>query len=540
MQSQAETFDYVVIGAGSSGATVARRLADAGKQVLLLEAGAPRQNDFWVRTPLGIGRLLLNPDYVWPFNTQEQTALHGQKIYWPRGRLPGGSSSVNGMIYVRGDPAEFDHWRDLGNPGWGYQDLLPYFKRMENFTEGDPQWRGRGGPIHVTSLRHDPQVLGDAFVEACQQAGIPQTPDYNGERYEGVCHLQLNTRGGERCGTARGYLSGELPATLTLRTECVATRILWEGRRAVGVAYQRQGVNAVAHARAEVILSAGPIKSPQLLEVSGVGQPELLASIGVPVVHALKGVGENLLDHLQTRITFRARRRVSLNEIMSSRWRPFLMGAGYLLTRKGMMATPSATVHALVRTDESQAQPTVKIQMHHLSAASRYSRTRGAGLDPFPGFSIGLFQLRPQSRGSLHATGPDALIDPVMDPRYLTHEEDKRTILQAFRLARRVAAQPALTELITEETRPGPGAVSDEELLHYIRESGQTSWHPIGTCKMGVDDAAVVDPQLRVHGLDAIRVVDSSIMPTMPSSNTNAASIAIGEKAADLLLGSRS
>lgn len=533
-----ESFDYVVVGAGSSGAAVARRLAERrGVRVLLLEAGAPRHKDFWVRTPLGIAKLLTNPNYVWPFQTEPQGRLDGKSIYWPRGRLPGGSSSVNGMIYVRGEPREFDHWRALGNPGWGYDELLPYFKRMESYAAGDAALRGREGPIGVTNLADDPQPLGRAFVDACQQAGIPRTPDYNGRDYEGVSYLQLNTRGGQRCGTARGYLGPDMPAGLTLRTGSQALRILFDGKRAVGVEYQQAGQRRQARARAEVILSAGPIKSPQLLELSGVGQSERLTALGVPVVAHLPGVGENLIDHLQARITFEASQRVTLNEVVSSPWRQALMGAKYLMTRRGMMATPSATAHALARTSPEQDRPMVKIQMHHVSGADRYSRTKGAGMDLFPGFSIGLFQLRPASRGWVHAKTRSALDDPAMDPRYLEAQEDVTAMLSALRLARRVVQQPALAGYVRRETRPGIDVQSDEALLQYIRSCGQTSWHPIGTCKMGpdADSGAVVDAALRVRGVSALRVVDSSIMPTMPSSNTNAASIAIGEKAADLI-----
>lgn len=536
-----ETFDYVVAGAGSAGAALAHRLAERGRTVLLLEAGAPRQDDFWVRTPLGIAKLLMNPAYVWPFHTEPQTLLKGQKVYWPRGRLPGGSSSVNGMIWVRGEPREFDHWRELGNVGWGHEDLLPCFKRLESFAEGDPQWRGKTGPIGVTSLAHDPQPLAQAFIDACVQAGIPPNPDYNGGRYEGVSYLQLNTVRGQRCGTAHGYLGSRQPPGLTLRTEAQALRVLFEGRRATGLAYRWGGQEHEVRARAEVVLSTGPIKSPQLLELSGVGQGGRLQALGVPVVADLPGVGENLADHLQSRITFACTRPITLNEVVSRPWRQALMGARYLLTRRGMMATPSATAHALARAEPGDERPTVKIQIHHLSGADRYARSTGAGLDPHPGFGIGLFQLRPASRGWVHARTPSPLDDPAMDPRYLSAEEDRTVMLSALRLARRVAAQPALAGLVERETRPGPDIQDDEGLLEYIRTSGQTSWHPIGTCRMGPDGdaAAVVDPQLRVRGVQALRVVDSSIMPTMPSSNTNAASIAIGEKAADLITGAR-
>jgi len=539
--STVKRYEYVIVGSGSAGATLARRLADSGANVLLLEAGEPRQNDFWVRVPIGIAKIVPNKDYVWPFYTEPQHGLIGQKVYWPRGRLPGGSSSVNGMIFSRGDPEEFDHWEALGNPGWGWDDVLPYFKRLERYALGDDAVRGRQGPISVTSLGEYPDCLSDAFAASCSAAGIPLTPDYNGGRglYGGVSYLQLSTRRGERSSTAVGYLGEGSPAKLDLQTGALATRVLLEGRRAISVEYLQGGVMHTASAEREIVLAAGPIKSPQLLELSGIGDGHHLQQLGITTVRHLPGVGENLSDHLQSRITFEARNATTLNQVMSSRWRQYLMGATYLLHRRGLMATPSCTVHALATSLPSALRPDVKLQIHHLSSKDRLEVIKpgnGSGLDPFPGFSIGFFQLRPTSRGSVHVHSTDPYLHPAIEPNYLHTADDRETVLRAIRLARKIIDQSPMAPYVVRETRPGIDVRDDEELLHYIRESGQTSFHPVGTCRMGNDKLAVVDSKLKVHGVSGLRVVDSSIMPTIPSSNTNAASIMVGEKAADLML----
>ncbi len=533
----AETWDHIVVGAGSAGCVVAARLAEAGRRVLLLEAGGDDSHR-WVKVPIGAGKLLTDDKVIWRFNTQADPGADNRRMLWPRGKLLGGSSSVNGMLWVRGDPSRWDEW-GAEAPGWDWRHIAPVMQGIERTALGEDGRRGRAGKVPIEQLGEGDAIT-TGFIAACEASGIPANPDYNGARHEGVGRLQANTRRGRRQSMAETYLRPALRHALHVETGALAQRVLFQGKRAVGVAYTQHGQPREARARLGVVLAAGAIQSPQLLEVSGIGQAERLRALGIPVLHDLPGVGENLSDHFHIRVTWRSRGVLTVNDLMA---RPWLHGPIQALRWQvfgtGMFASISATAHALARSLPESTRPDMKLQLHKVSAADRTGYTKGTGLDPFSGVSIGFFHLYPESRGSVHAVAPEMATPPSIQPNYLAAEADRAAAVRGLRLARRIGAQPALARFLVEETRPGAAAQDDAALLDYARRVGQTSYHPVGTCRMGSGPEAVVDAQCRVHGVDGLRVVDAAVMPFIVSSNTNAPAVAIGDRAAALMLGER-
>jgi len=529
-------FDFIVIGAGSAGCALANRLSeDDFARVLLIEAGG-KDDSINIKIPLMVVNLLKDPKFTWPFVTEPQTALNDRTQLWTRGRVLGGSSSINGNVYVRGDPAVYDSWSEMGVTGWGWADMLPYFKRMESYAPGDPATRGKNGPIGVTSLKNfDP--LADGYVEACREAGFPVVEDYNDGHYEGAAYLQYSTRRGYRSSSAAGYLRPFQGRTnLTVWTDTQVTRVLIEGGRATGVEIHRGGGLQKVLAKKEVIISAGPIQSPKLLELSGIGDPQLLKSNGIDVISALPSVGEGLQDHPNTRLTFECAQPITINDVLQSPVVKVREGLKYLFQGKGLLSICSATAHTVMRSRPDETSPDLKIQLQPFSGKDRYARRPQDGLDPHSGFTVGVMALKPKSRGWVHISSPDPLAFPKINPKYLDNPEDAQVLLAGIKAVRRVASFPSLQKLIVRETRPSDAVVTDEQLMHYIRETTQTTWHVVGSCMMGRDASdSVVDSELRVHGVDGLRVADSSVFPTIPSSNTNAPTIALGEKAADII-----
>ena len=526
-------WDYVIIGAGSAGCVLANRLsADGRNSVLLLEAGPPDRYP-WIHIPIGYAKTMFHPVYNWCFKTEPDPGMNGREIYWPRGRTLGGSSAINGLIYIRGQREDYDGWAALGNSGWSYDDVLPFFRKLEHNVRGESPWHGADGPLWASDIGEKHELI-EALIGAGEELGIPENDDFNGATQEGIGYYQLTTRHGLRCSTATAYLRpARARPNLRVDTEAHATRILFDGRKATGVVYRQAGREVNVTARREVILSAGALQSPQLLQLSGIGPPALLQGFGIPVVHGLAGVGENLQDHLQARVIFRCTKPITTNDILSSPWRKLAMGLEFAVARRGPMAVGINQGGIFARTDPALARPDVQFHVATLS-----SDMAGSKVHEFSGFTMSVCQLQPESRGHVRLKSPDPLAAPAMQPNYLSTEKDRATLVAGIRLARALAATRALSPYVAGEYRPGPEAKSDDALLEFAKNTAGTIFHPSGTCKMGPasDPLAVVDHDLAVHGLAGIRVVDCSIMRTLVSGNTNAPVVMIAEKIADRIL----
>jgi len=524
-------YDYIIVGAGSAGCVLANRLsANRRNSVLLLEAG-PRDDYLWIHIPIGYGKTMFHPVYNWGFYTEPDPGMNGRKIYWPAGRGLGGSSSINGLIFIRGQREDYDAWRDAGNPGWGYRDVFPYFIQSENNQRGASDYHGAGGPLSVSDIAGKHELM-EAFIEAAGKLGVPRNHDFNGESQEGVGYFQLTTAKGWRCSTATGYLRDAIKRdNLGIQTLADATKIVFEGTRATGVRYRVPGKELEARAGKSVILCAGALQSPKLLQLSGVGPAPLLAEHGIPVVRELPGVGENLQDHLQLRVLFKCSKPITTNDDLASVWRSAKMGMEWLFRRSGPLAIGINQGGLFTRVLPESKTPDIQFHFATLSA-----ELAGAKPHPWPGFTMSVCQLRPSSRGRVTITSADPLQAPAMQPNYLSTDLDRRTAIASVRFARRIAETAPMRDYVTEEYRPGNAAQSDDEILEFARNYGATIFHPTGTCRMGRDAMSVVDHRLRVRGVEGLRVVDASIMPTLVSGNTNAPVIMIAEKAAAMIL----
>ncbi len=526
-------YDYIVVGAGSAGCVLANRLsADPKTRVLLLEAGGRDRNP-WLHIPVGYFKTMHNPKTDWCYKTEPDPGLNGRSIAWPRGKVLGGCSAINGLLYVRGQKQDYDHWRQLGNTGWGWDDVLPYFKRSEDQERGADAFHGKGGPLAVSNMRIKREIC-DAYIRAAVELGIPARDDFNGDDQEGAGYFQLTARNGVRCGTATAFLKPiRSRQNLTVVTEALAHRVTLKDGRATGVVYSVGGRQVTATARREVILAAGAISSPHLLELSGIGRGPVMQKIGVPVVRDLPGVGENLQDHLQARAIYRCPRPITLNDEVNVWWRKALIGIEYALFRTGPMSMGASQLAIFARTRPELETPDVQFHIQPLSSDSP-----GEGLHKYSAFTASVCQLRPESRGSIVPKSPDPTVYPAIHPNYLATRADQETLVAGMRLSRRLAETKALRPYVAEELRPGPQATTDEDLLQNARDTSATIYHPAGTCKMGRDSdpTAVLDPRLRVRGVGGLRVVDCSAMPTLTSGNTNAPVIMMAEKASDMIL----
>ena len=526
-----ETFDYIVVGAGSAGCVLADRLTASGRyRVLLLEAGG-RDRNIWIHIPLGYGKLFNDPKVNWLYSTEPEPTMNNRTLIQPRGKVLGGSSSINGLLYIRGQAEDFDHWRQLGNAGWSFEDVLPYFRRAEDQERGADALHGTGGPLAVSNVS-EPHPLCEAFIAAAQQAGFPRNDDFNGPSQEGAGYFQLTARNGRRCSTAVGYLrAAKRRPNLKVVTDALASRIQFSGRRATGVEYRQGDATHVAHASGEVIVAGGAFNSPQLLQLSGLGPAALLRSQGIGVVADMPGVGADLQDHLQVRMQYRCTEPITMNDVINSWRHSIAAGLRYVLSRKGMLTIGAGYAGGFFRSHPDALTPDV--QVHFIIFSGDAS---GAALHPFPGFIASVCQLRPESRGFVRIKSANPAVPPAIQPHYLSSQHDCDTVVAGMKLLRKIMRQPAMRHYIAEERAPAPDCTSDTDLLAFARATGSTVFHPTSTCRMGSDATAVVDERLRVRGIERLRVVDGSIMPAVVSGNTNAAVVMIGEKGADMIL----
>ena len=534
MAADGQKYDFVVTGAGSAGCAVAGRLSESGKySVLLLEAGPPDSN-MWIHIPLGYTRTYTDPRVNWMFDSEPTPDLNNRRLFQPRGKVLGGTSSINGTVYMRGTPGDYDDWRQRGCEGWDWDSVLPFFKKAQHQERGPSELHGTGGPLRVSDFPRELPLI-KAMIDAAVESGIPYNPDFNGPKQEGTGQYQFTVSGRRRWSSARSYLTpNKGRQNLHIVTEAHATRVLIENNRAVGVEYRTPAGPQTARARREIVVSGGAYGSPQLLQLSGLGPAEHLREMNVPVVRDIPGVGANLQDHFNTYLVWRARGVETLNQLAHSWPKKIAAFLEYQMFKTGPLTNTGIVAGALVRTDPRFERPDMQINMSYWSTAER-TRT---GLVPhdFPGFTLSPVHLRPEGRGKVLLKSPDPLAAPAIHFEFLRTDYDVQAILEGIRICRRIAAQPALASYIVREEMPGAGTQSDAELLADTRARAVANFHPVGTCRMGHGADAVVDPRLRVHGIKNLRVADASIMPSIPAGNTNAPSIMIGEKCAAMVL----
>ena len=527
-----DTYDYIVTGAGSAGCAIASRLSESGQyRVLLLEAGPPDKNP-WIHIPLGYAKTYVDPAVNWKFETEPQPQMANRRLYLPRGKTLGGSSSINGMVYIRGHHGDYDEWRQRGCTGWDWDSVLPYFKKAENQARGADAFHGTGGPLHVSDQAGQGE-LSQAVIEACVQAGIPANPDFNGAQQEGCGFYQTTTSNKRRWSAAKAYLSNK-PANLTIQTNAHSTRVIIQQGRATGVEYQTAEGRQTSHASAEVIVSGGAYGSPQLLQLSGLGPAQHLQDMGIEVIRDMPAVGSNLHDHFNTTASWRCSKPITLNDLQNNPLRKVAAGIRYGLFRSGPMASNGITAGLFTKSDPRLERPDIQVNLFEWSTKER---SREAVIPhPFPGFSLAPVHLRLDGRGTVRLGSPDPFAWPAVLFDYLRTDYDIQAAIFGLRLVRKIAAQPALKPYVMNEIFPGIDITSDDALLDYVRRTGVSNQHPSSSCAMGTGPNSVVDPRLRVHGIAGLRVADASIMPVVVGGNTNAPTIMIGEKAAAMIL----